>query len=155
MSRHPRASHVPLFDRLCELEAAPDGVPVSQAPRAVGLPAPLHADLHRLLQTRNGLTRSQFLACEGTVLQYGLPDLQGLSASSQSDLDAVAQVVAHSLRLFEPRLVDVQVQAQPDSADSARARVRVSARTVQGPATQRVAFAIALDEPGGPVTPCE
>ena len=99
----------------------------------------------RLLNTRNGLSRAQFLACEGSVLHYGLPDLLGLCPQSDADLQGVSQLVEHGIRLFEPRLIDVRVQARRDPANAVRARLTVSASVLAAPGAQRVEFAVVLD----------
>ena len=94
------------FDRLC----AADSVPAQkQTPVAGDLRDSLRRELLRLLNTRNGLSRAQFLACEGSVLHYGLPDLLGLCPQSDADLQGVSQLVEHGIHLFEPRLIDVRV----------------------------------------------
>ena len=138
MSRFALVSQPPLFDRLCGTDSA-------SPPRGEALAASLERELGRLLQTRNGLTRAQFLACEGSVLQYGLPDLQGLSPQVEADLQQLGQVVGHTIALFEPRLKSVHVQARPDPDDTVRARLSVSASGVDGAPRWRVAFALALD----------
>ena len=138
MSRHTRVSQPPLFDRLCGYE------PASSSP-GPALADSLARELGQLLQTRNGLTRAQFLACEGSVLQYGLPDLQGLSPQVEADLQQLAQAVAHAIALFEPRLKSVHVQARRDPDDPVRARVSVSASGMHGAPRWRVEFPLALD----------
>lgn len=132
-----------LFDRLC----AADSVPAQkQTSVAEGSRESLRRELLRLLNTRNGLSRAQFMACEGSVLHYGLPDLLGLCPQSDADLQGVSQLVAHGIRLFEPRLSDVRVQAWRDPTDAARARLTVWASVRDASAGQRVAFAVVLDE---------
>ena len=132
-----------LFDRLCAADSvsAPKQTPVAQ-----GLRESLRRELLRLLNTRNGLSHAQFLVCEGSVLHYGLPDLLGLCPQSDADLQGVSQLVEHGIRLFEPRLSDVRVQAWRDPADAARARLTVRASVRAASAGQRVAFAVVLDE---------
>jgi len=131
-----------LFDRLC----AADSVPAQkQTPVAGELRDSLRRELLRLLNTRNGLSRAQFLACEGSVLHYGLPDLLGLCPQSDADLQGVSQLVARGIRLFEPRLTDVRVQARRDPANAVRARLTVSASVLAAPGAQRVEFAVVLD----------
>ena len=111
-----------LFDRLCAADAVP---PQKQTCVVEGPRASLQRELLRLLNTRNGLSRAQFLACEGSVLHYGLPDLLGLCSQSDADLQGVSQLVEHAIRLFEPRLSDVRVQAWRDPADAVHARHRL------------------------------
>jgi type VI secretion system protein ImpF len=143
VSRFALVSQLPLFDRLC-------GTDLASPPRGKAPAASLERELGRLLHTRNGLTRAQFLACEGSVLHYGLPDLQGLSPQVEADLQQLAQVVGHALALFEPRLKSVHVQARHDPGDPVRARVAVSASGMDGGPRWRVEFPLALDgqDPG-------
>ena len=151
MSRSHPTSPLLLFDRLCAADtvSAP-----TQSPEGQDLRESLRLELLRLLNTRNGLSRAQFLACEGSVLHYGLPDLLGLCSQSDADLEAASQLVTHGLCLFEPRLKNVRVQAQPDPADPTRARLTVSASAVAGPVAQRVEFSVILDDPDHRVMHC-
>ena len=63
-----------------------------------------------------------------------------------------ADVVAHAIGLFEPRLTGVTVRAQRDPRDPGLARITVSASEVIGRALRRVNFEIALGDQGGLVT---
>ncbi len=146
MSTFVRASHVLLFERLCGHEAAPSQARVLEGP---DFQASLRRDLTRLLNTRNGQTIDEFLASEGSVLHYGLPDLLGLGGQSDSDLERLADVIRHGIALFEPRLSLAKVSAQRDPGRPERARVMVSAQARLGRTLQRVDFDIALD-PLGP-----
>ena len=132
-----------LFDRLCAADAVP---PQKQTCVVEGPRASLQRELLRLLNTRNGLSRAQFLACEGSVLHYGLPDLLGLCSQSDADLQGVSQLVEHAIRLFEPRLSDVRVQAWRDPADAVHARLTVWASVRDASSAQRVTFSLVLDE---------
>ena len=142
MQRLVEASHVPLFDRLAGIaEASPDGRLVE----ATGLQRSLQRDLARLFNVRNSLTIEQFLASEGTVLHYGLPDLLRLSAQSDVDLDTLARVVAHGIALFEPRLSRVHVAARRDARRPNAALVDIAAAVTLGQQLCRVDFALAVD----------
>ncbi len=132
-----------LFDRLCAGDSVPaqKQTSVDEGPRES-----LRRELLRLLNTRNGLSRAQFLACEGSVLHYGLPDLLGLCPQSDADLQGLSQLVEHGIRLFEPRLSDVRVQAWRDLADPVLARLTVRASIRDASAGERVTFAVVLDK---------
>lgn len=146
MNREVPASLLPLFDRLCS-----DSVDVIDEVLldSRGLMRSLQVDLARLLNTRNGLTIDQFLKAELGVLQFGLPDVTGLWPSSKHDRDRLADVIAHALASFEPRLslVTIEVAVDPDSP--ARARVSVAAAVRLGRQLRRVDFRLALDARGG------
>ncbi len=140
MSTFARASYVPFFDRLCEQDP-------SRLQAGGALRESLRRDLQRLLNTRNGQTLPQFLAGEGTVLQYGLPDVMGLCAGSETDLQVLAQVVAHGISLYEPRLSGVRVTARPDLQQPGRAWLAISGEVLTDRILQRVDFEIGLDDP--------
>lgn len=142
MQRLVAASHIPLFDRIAGgVESSPDG----RLLEAGGLQRSLQLDLSRLFNVRNSLTIDEFLACEGTVLHYGLPDLLRLSAQSDADLALLEQVVRHGIALYEPRLTQVQVTASQDPRRPTRARVAIAAAVMLGRQLCRVDFALALD----------
>lgn len=143
MSTLVTATHVPLFDRLAGMaEASHDGRLLD----AGGLKLSLQRDLLRLFNVRNALTIEEYLACDGTVIHYGLPDLLHLSAQSDTDLQTLADVVRHGLGLFEPRLSRVQVRASRDPAAPTRARVAIAAAVQIGQQLCRVDFDVALDD---------
>lgn len=144
MSTYVSASSVPLFDRLSG--SAPESAD-GRLLDAGGLEASLRRDLSRLFNVRNGLTIDEFLASEGTVLDYGLPDLLALSAQSDADLQRLADVVARGIALFEPRLSHVQVSARPDRSTGHGARVLISAAVAVGRELCRVDFDLAPDDP--------
>lgn len=144
MSTFVRASHVPLFDRLCGSDDASSPARLHEG-RAFELS--LQRDLARLLNTRNGQTLDEFMQGEGSVLHYGLPDLLGLGVQSDSDLQVLAQVVQRGIVLFEPRLSGVSVTARRDPRRPERACVSVSAQARMGRTLQRVDFELALDDP--------
>lgn len=142
MQRLVAASRVPLFDRLAGgAQASPDG----RLLEAGGLQSSLQLDLSRLLNVRNGLTIEQFLASEGTVLHYGLPDLLRLSAQSDVDLALLERVIRHGIALYEPRLSQVQVKATADPRRPTQARVAIAAAVVLGRQLCRVDFSLAVD----------
>jgi type VI secretion system protein ImpF len=142
MSKAIVASLVPLFDRLTgTLEASQDGRLLD----AGGLQRSLQRDLTRLFNARNGLTIQQYLACELTVLHYGLPDTLSLSPKSELDLDLWSTVLQRCIAIFEPRLSHVQVSVMQDMAKSYGARATIAAAVTLGMQLCRVNFDVALD----------
>lgn len=137
MSTYITASPVPLFDRLAG--TAPESAD-GRLLEAGGLEASVRRDLSRLFNVRNGLTIEEFLAADGTVLHYGLPDLLSLSAQSDADLQRLAEVVAHGIALYEPRLSHVQVRARPDAVKHRSVRLAISAAVSVGRQLCRVDF---------------
>lgn len=148
MSTYLRASHVPLFDRLCMPDPA---LPQGRLLAGRDLQESLRRDLQRLLNTRNGQTIDQFLDGQGSVLQYGLPDVGGLSALSDSDLEVLARVVAHGIRLYEPRLSGAIVTARPDFQRPGHVWLSIAGSAVIAQVLQRVDFEMTLDDPAAQV----
>ena len=142
MSKAITASLVPLFDRLTGvLHASPDGRLLDGG----GLQHSLQLDLMRLFNVRNALTIREYLDGDPTVLDYGLPDMLGLSPQSDQDLATWAQVLERALALFEPRLSHVKVEVIADPAKPFAARAAIAAVVLLGQQLCRVNFDVALD----------
>jgi len=141
MSELSRSASVPLFQRLC----ARDGEMGDAADfDAAGLQASIANELASLLNTRSSLTMGEFLQCQGTVLDFGIPDFSSLSCKSSDDLAAVSQAVQHAIALFEPRLSLTQVVATHDDSSNHRgqAKLQISGAVRLGMTLRRVDFDI-------------
>jgi len=142
MSKAITASLVPMFDRLTGvLHASPDGRLLDGG----GLQHSLQLDLMRLFNVRNALTIRAYLEGDPTVLDYGLPDMLGLSPQSDQDLYIWSQVLERSLALYEPRLSHVKVDVSADPAKPFAARAAIAAVVLLGTQLCRVNFDVALD----------
>lgn len=142
MSKAIVASFVPLFDRLTgSLDASLDGRLLDGA----GLQRSLQLDLTRLFNVRNALTIQQYLACEPSVLHYGLPDTLSLSPKSELDLDLWSAVLLHCIAMFEPRLSHVQVKVTQDLSKPYGANATIAAAVTLGMQLCRVNFDVMLD----------
>ena len=109
------AAFVPLFDRFGTPVFEPLGPGLQDA---AGLQESLARDLHRLLSTKCSSTVQAYLNAETlTVLDYGVPDLSGLSLQSSEDLLTIAAVIRKALEAFEPRLhmLEISCSAYPNS----------------------------------------
>ena len=143
MSDLARSSAVPLFQRLC----ARDGEAGDAASfDAAGLQASIANELAGLLNTRCGLTMAEFLNCQGTVLDYGVPDFSALSCRSTDDLTLVSQAVQHAIALFEPRLSHTEVRAtHGGSAHPGRAQLQITGAVRLGLTLRRVDFDMSVN----------
>ncbi len=78
-------------------------------------------DLVALLNSRqtHGDTLDDYPECSRSLLGFGLPDLSSLDAFTKEQRAAIGQRIEQVIRLFEPRLSDVQVKVatRPDSQD--------------------------------------
>ena len=141
MNAMPADSFLPLFDRLGGVTQAGSnrqGIDTADSRHA------LQHDLVRILNARNGLTIDQFLDGAPNSLHYGLPDLLGLSPQSVSDLQRLERVISRAISVYEPRLVQVRVQARFDVARPASAQVTVSALAALDRQPRRIDFALDL-----------
>lgn len=143
MSELARSAAIPLFHRLC----ARDGEMGDAADfDAAGLQASIANELANLLNTRCGLTMAEFLQCQGTVLDFGIPDFSSLSCRSSDDLASVSQAVQHAIALFEPRLSHTQVIATHDrSGHQGQVKLQISGAVRLGLVLRRVDFEIPVN----------
>jgi type VI secretion system protein ImpF len=136
------SSSIPLFDRIAE----PDGF-TQDGPTALAdaLRASIARDLARLLNTRSRLGFEAFAECEGSVLDYGMPDFTARSMESGEDRDAIAAAMARAIALFEPRLANVTVHLAPASVTRRAPPVAIRGEMRAGAAVHHVAFELAAD----------
>jgi type VI secretion system protein ImpF len=89
---------------------------------------------------------AEFLQCQGTVLDFGIPDFSALSCKSSDDLASVGQAVQHAIALFEPRLSHTQVRAiHDDSGHRGQAKLQIAGAVRLGMALRRVDFDIPVN----------
>lgn len=143
MSELSRSAAIPMLQRLC----ARDGeVGDAASFDAAGLQASIANELAILLNTRCGLTMAEFLDCQGTVLDFGVPDFSALSCRSSQDLNLLSQVVQHAIALFEPRLSHTQVIAvDAMSSQPGQAHLQISGAVRLGLTLRRVDFDIPVN----------
>jgi type VI secretion system lysozyme-like protein len=147
--REPRpipGAKAPLFDRL--LDDGPDvRQPVSsnRALDAHNLRESVRADLVRLLNTRSNLRGTVRELAQGTVLDYGIPDLAPISAASDHDQSGLARLVEKVVSIYETRLQNVKVVIQPDKSDPRKLLGIVYANLVIGNVVEPVYFPLAID----------
>ncbi|BDB30037.1 hypothetical protein Tamer19_56420 [Cupriavidus sp. TA19] len=135
---------VPLFERLASGGTEPsahllDGAQLRQS---------VARELGRLLNTRSRLSAEAFLASEGTVLDYGLPDCSSRSLQSGPDRALIAALVRHAVTLFEPRLRNVNVEFVGTPLNSALTQpvLLIDGELCLGQAPERVSFELAAGD---------
>ncbi len=106
-------------------------------------------DLESLLNTRAtpwepGPEHPQLRA---SVFTYGLPDLSGFSARSESTRKQLARKIQQSIQEHEPRLTNVSVDIPPNNEGPQTLQLRfvVNALLKMDPAPEPVAFDTVLD----------
>ncbi|HXS93996.1 MAG TPA: type VI secretion system baseplate subunit TssE [Candidatus Limnocylindrales bacterium] len=145
-----RGLRTPLFDRL---QDTPPGRYASTRPARVfgrrELRESVRVEVARILNTRAHLKGESQSLAEGTVLDYGLPDFYAYSASSNSDLEQLANTIAKKIAAGEPRLSEVRVllKADPTNPKAVLGIIRASLRL--GTVIEPVNFPLSLDSQSG------
>jgi type VI secretion system protein ImpF len=71
----------------------------------------------------------------GSILCYGLPDLQGVNAASPDDQRMLTDAIQNVIARFEPRLRDIRAELlNPYEDKERRLRFRITARLAVDPA---------------------
>lgn len=116
--RARRGARAPLFERLSDFHpAAPSEVSPFRVYTQRQLIASVCRELSRLLNTRTGLRGAQQVAAQGTVLDYGLPDVTSWIAASGVDRERLEAAMARRIMAHEPRLREVKVTLERNSAN--------------------------------------
>jgi type VI secretion system lysozyme-like protein len=104
MAQLSHGGNTPLFDRL-SLKGFVSPAGQSAESRLSDIEASIYKELRSLTLSRSRLSIEHFLKTGRlTVLDWGLPDLTGLSAERSEDRDLCARVVVRAIEAFEPRL---------------------------------------------------
>jgi type VI secretion system protein ImpF len=127
---------MPFFDRLAAQSDA-------HLPDEDALRASIARDLARLLNTRARQPVDAWLAGEGTVIDFGVPDFAARSLRSGADREAIAGAIARSIAWFEPRLADVTVRFAEAGGHTREAVLAIHARMRAGERISHVAFELA------------
>ncbi len=111
-------------------------------------------DLEWLLNTRRTIRVAERTHPEvrASVYHYGVPDVTSLSADSTDSRQYLLRQVDEAIRLFEPRLTDVQVELgeDEDGASKRRAvRLRIEATLLMDPDPERIVFDTVLETSSG------
>lgn len=116
--------------------------PKSRSTTLLELKASVRRDLEWLLNTRTFLDPDELDAPEtkNSVAVYGLPDITGLSAQNRDEQSKVLRAVEHSIRVFEPRFLDLKVTMEPPTATERSIRFRIQAQLDVDPVPEPIAF---------------
>lgn len=113
----------------------------SQAERA--LKSGVRRDLEWLLNTRRiAIEPNESLReLNKSLYVYGLPDFSAYSAGSPKDQAKLLRAIQVTLKLFEPRLVNVQIVPQEGSEAGIQAlRLRIEGMLLMDPEPEHVSF---------------
>ena len=84
-------------------------------------------ELGQLLNTRCPVPLRLLGEEERTVINYGIPDFTSLSPQSAHDRELICDIIAQTIRAFEPRLRNVRVCADSYEEDERRLQITVEA----------------------------
>lgn len=101
-------------------------------------------DLEWLLNCKQSLPLSDLPAESSelaqSVLTYGLPDFTTATLNNPRDQSRIRQAVEDAIRIFEPRLADVQVHIEPARETDRSLRFRIEAKLRADPSPVPVTF---------------
>ncbi len=92
----------------------------------------IQAHLTQLLNTRRGMTPH--------LHDYGLPDIHSVYYSLPHSLKRLADEIKQTIKCYEPRLGNVQVQLVSTSTENFRALFRISGEVREGSRISRLTF---------------
>lgn len=121
-------ARVPLFERLADAApgAGQEHPPLRSYDRA-GLQASVGRELLRLLNRRCAPRSAGAPGVPALgVLDYGVPDWTGSQAANPDDCARIARNVQRAVQVFEPRLRQPQVAAEPVAGQPQALLLRVS-----------------------------
>ena len=145
MAQLSHGGNTPLFDRL-SLKGVVSPAGQSAESRLSDIEASIYKELQSLTLSRSRLSIEQFLkAARLTVLDWGLPDLTGLSAERSEDRDRCARVVVRAIEAFEPRLSKPTVEIAAFRQGRDICRFSLAAELRLGTIRERLIFNLGID----------
>ena len=145
MAQLSHGGNTPLFDRL-RLKGFVSTTGQSAEARLSDIEASIYKELQSLTLSRSRLSIEQFLkTARLTVLDWGLPDLTGLSAERAEDRDLCARVVVRAIEAFEPRLSKPTVEIAAFRQGRDICRFSLAAELRLGTIRERLIFNLGVD----------
>jgi type VI secretion system protein ImpF len=145
MAQLSHGGNTPLFDRL-RLKGFVSTTGQSAEARLSDIEASIYKELQSLTLSRSRLSIEQFLkTARLTVLDWGLPDLTGLSADRSEDRDLCARVVVRAIEAFEPRLSKPTVEIAAFRQGRDICRFSLAAELRLGTIRERLIFNLGID----------
>ena len=145
MAQLSHGGNTQLFDRL-SLKGFVSTTGQSAESRLSDIEASIYKELQSLTLSRSRLSIEQFLKTTRlTVLDWGLPDLTGLSAERSEDRDLCARVVVRAIEAFEPRLSKPTVEIAAFRQGRDICRFSLAAELRLGTIRERLIFNLGID----------
>lgn len=136
---------MPLFDRLVDRDPRlrHELRPMRTLDRR-GLRESVRRELEQLLNTRCPFPAHRLPIRERTVIDYGIPDFSNYSARKFEDRQRLADVLARTIAVYEPRLIDVRVELEPVAGDDFTLHGVIEARMLTDNVAEPVSFETTL-----------
>jgi type VI secretion system protein ImpF len=142
-----------VMDRLLDFEPRQSGdAPLSWSESVSRLRNSVRRDLEWLLNTRriSEPASDDFPEVQASVYHFGLPDITSLSRDSSDTPELLRRRIEACIRLFEPRLSNVQVVVrESDSNEGQRMHFSIQALLEMEPNPERVLFDTVLETGSG------
>ena len=107
-------------------------------------------EIENLLNTRSGISLADYISLDPEKLPYGVPDLFGLPDSSFADLSSksgtirLSKMLENSIRVFEPRLTNIQVQVSVLDPKTQSAQASVVADLILDDVRETISFPVSV-----------
>ncbi len=141
----------PLFDRLCDYEPmiSHEPVPFITYTKKQLLES-IQREVENLLNTRSSLSLGNYEFLDPAHMPYGVPDLFGLPDSSFADPTSntgvlqLEALLTNSIRIFESRLQNVQVDVGPMDVKTQSVNATITADLVIGTVRETISFPVSV-----------
>lgn len=119
-----------VLDRLIEIQPNEEATPPNPQGLSLSeLQASVFRDLQAMLNTRQTVTEptDENSQLRQSVVAFGLPDISTMNPDNLDQRASIRQAVEDAIRLFEPRLTGIRVQAHGTSTTDRSLRLTVDA----------------------------
>lgn len=144
---------IPLFDRLRdENPEVKSEHPIFKRYNRQELLNSVQKEVSQLLNTRCKVPYEDYKKLDPGDLEYGFPELYGLPDQSYTNpqspegADQLADMIAHAIEIFEPRLKNVSVEIQTFNEGGQSLSVAVSGDLVVEDVREPISFPVAIND---------
>ncbi|MEO5860147.1 MAG: type VI secretion system baseplate subunit TssE [Pyrinomonadaceae bacterium] len=130
-----------VFDRLIDLEPQSTNEIGGNRYSLNELRAAVRRDLEALLNTRKlvlDLPASSEL--QRSILTYGIPEVAMVNLADANEMVGLRKAIEDTIRLFEPRFLDVSVSIEPPGSTDRSLRFKIEARLDLNPEPEPLVF---------------
>jgi len=145
-----------VFDRLIDLDPQTTSEVGGDRYSLNELRAAVRRDLEALLNTRKlviDLPASSEL--NRSILTYGIPEVAMVNLSDANEMVGLRKAIEDTIRLFEPRFLDVAVSIEPPGSTDRSLRFKIEARLDLNPEPEPLVFDSVLLASSGAISVVE